>query len=54
MTKEEKLSVLQHNVTMAIDRLEDSLRHNIGQENVAFFIDPIRQTIKNMKEDLTK
>lgn len=52
MSNEEKLSVLQHNVSMKIDELEFSLVHNIGKENAAWFIVPIREKLQKMEDDL--
>ncbi len=52
MTREDKLHILQANVGMAIDRLESSLRHNIGEEDADFFIHPIRQVLQTMEDCL--
>lgn len=52
MTKEEKKLVWEHNVMMGLDRLEDSLRHNIGKENAKEFIVPLREFVQEKIDSL--
>lgn len=51
MTKEEKLVILS-NVSTGIDGIEEKLRHNIGDEDTTFFIEPIRNLLYTMEECL--
>ena len=53
MTKEEKKLVWEHNVMMRLDRLEDSLRHNIGKENAKEFIVPLREYVQEKIDSLS-
>lgn len=46
MTKEEKKLIWEHNVMNELDRLEDSIRHNIGKERTKEFIVPLREFVQ--------
>ena len=53
MKKEEKKLIWEHNVMMGLDRLEDSLRHNIGNENTKEFIVPLREFVQEKIDSLS-
>ena len=53
MTKEEKKLIWEHNVMMGLDRLEDSLRHNIGKERTTEFIAPLREFVQEKIDSLS-
>jgi hypothetical protein len=48
----DKLYILRHNVSNALDALEVSLSHNIGKENAGYFVTPLRETAQKMEEEL--
>lgn len=52
MTNEEKKWIWEHNVMMELDRLEDSLRHNIGKERTTEFIVPLREFVQEKIDTL--
>ena len=46
MTKEEKKMIWKNNVMLGLDRIEESLRHNIGKERTKEFIVPLREFVQ--------
>lgn len=53
MTKEEKKLIWEHNVMLGLDRLEDSLRNNIGEKNSEEFIVPLREFVQEKIDSLS-
>ena len=53
MVKEEKKLIWEHNVMFWLDRMENSLRHNIGNEKAKEFIVPLREFVQEKIDSLS-
>lgn len=53
MSKEAKLKTIS-NISTKVDGIEDSLRHNIGDDNARYFIIPIREALRKLEEEVNE